>query len=156
MNEDLQKVYNFAVDLIGHKAVVSDEELNAAIAKLSVLFPDIDKNALKTELLANYSTTVEAHQILDGKDRRKPWLKQFRADKKSTWDFWNRYVEYLRKDKGFPDASINQIDNLTEDVVDRLFDPNIKNIVIDKKGLVVGQVQSGKNSKLYRTDLQGC
>lgn len=146
MNEDLQKVYNFAVDLIGHKAVVSDEELNAAIAKLSVLFPDIDKNALKTELLANYSTTVEAHQILDGKDRRKPWLKQFRADKKSTWDFWNRYVEYLRKDKGFPDASINQIDNLTEDVVDRLFDPNIKNIVIDKKGLVVGQVQSGKTA----------
>ena len=53
MNEDLQKAYNFAVDLIGHKAVVSDEELNAAIAKLSVLFPDIDKNALKTELLAN-------------------------------------------------------------------------------------------------------
>ena len=146
MSEDLQKVYNFAVDLIGHKAVVSDKEINAAIAKLSILFPDFDKEALKAELLANYSTTVEAHQILDGKDRRKPWLKQFRADKKSTWDFWNRYVEYLRKDKCFPEASINQIDDLTEDVVDRLFNPNIKNVVIDKKGLVVGQVQSGKTA----------
>ena len=139
-------VYNFAVDLIGHKAVVSDEEINAAIAKLSILFPDFDKEALKAELLANYSTTVEAHQILDGKERRKPWLKQFRADKKSTWDFWNRYVEYLRKDKCFPEASINQIDDITEDVVDRLFNPNIKNVVIDKKGLVVGQVQSGKTA----------
>lgn len=146
MSEELKKAYNIAVDIIGHKAVATDEEINAAIASVSLIYKDIDRNALKNELLANYSTTVEAHQILDGKDRRKPWLKQFRAEKKSTWDFWNRYVNYLRKDKGFPEASINQIDNLTEDIVDRLFNPNIKNVVIDKKGLVVGQVQSGKTA----------
>ena len=146
MSEELKKAYNIAVDIIGHKAVATDEEINEAIASVSLIYKDIDRNALKNELLANYSTTVEAHQILDGKDRRKPWLKQFRAEKKSTWDFWNRYVNYLRKDKGFPEASINQIDNLTEDIVDRLFNPNIKNVVIDKKGLVVGQVQSGKTA----------
>ena len=100
MSEELKKAYNIAVDIIGHKAVATDEEINAAIASVSLIYKDIDRNALKNELLANYSTTVEAHQILDGKDRRKPWLKQFRAEKKSTWDFWNRYVNYLRKDKG--------------------------------------------------------
>lgn len=146
MDEDTRIAYKLAVDIIGHKDVVQDSEINDAIAKVSLIYPTIDKEALKNELLTNYTTTVEAHQILDGKDRRKPWLKQFRADKKSSWDFWNRYVQYLEKDKNFPQASIDQIDHLTEDIVDRLFNPQVKNIQIGKKGMVVGQVQSGKTA----------
>ncbi len=146
MDEKLSKAYRLAVDLIGHKAIIQDEEIEDAIAKVVLLCPDIDKAALKDELLANYTTSVDVHQILDGKDRRKPWLRQFCADKKSTWSFWNRYMQYLEKDKHFPQASIDQIDKLTEDVVDRLFNPQIKNIQIDKKGMVVGQVQSGKTA----------
>ncbi len=146
MDENLKKAYDICRIIIGHKAVATDDEINAAIDKVSQIAEDIDVVALKNELLANYSTTVEAHQILEGKDRRTPWLKNFRSEKKSSWAFWNRYVEYLRKDKGFPEASIDQIDKLTEDVLDHLFDPHIKNVVIDKKGLVVGQVQSGKTA----------
>lgn len=146
MEEKLDTAYRVAVDIIGHKAVIQDKDITDAIEKVILWYPDIDKAALRKELLANYTTTVETHQILDGKDRRKPWLKQFRADRKSTWSFWNRYIQYLEKDKHFPRASIDQIDKLTEDVLDRLFNPQIKNIQIDKRGMVVGQVQSGKTA----------
>ena len=146
MEDILQKAYNIAVDLIGRRTGVTDKEIDDAISSVSMLFPSVDKTALKNELLANYTTKVEAYQILEGKERRKPWLKQFRADKISEWDFWNRYSQYLEKDKGFAQSAIDQIDKLTDDVLDHLFNPRIDNIKIDKKGLVVGQVQSGKTA----------
>lgn len=146
MDNKLTQAYRVALEIIGHKAVASDIEINNAINDVKTIYKDIDENALKNELLANYSTTVDSHQILEGKDRRKPWLKQFRADKKSNWNFWNRYKDYLSKDKNFSGAAISQIDSITDDVVDHLFNPQIKNIEIDKKGLVVGQVQSGKTA----------
>ena len=146
MDDKLIKAYRVALEIIGHKAVASDIEINNAINDVKTIYKDIDENALKDELLAKYSTKVDSHQILEGKDRRKPWLKQFRADKKSNWNFWNRYKDYLSKDKNFSGAAISQIDSITDDVVDHLFNPQIKNIEIDKKGLVVGQVQSGKTA----------
>lgn len=146
MDDTLQTAYNVAVAMIGHKDVVHDEEINEIIDSISGLYPGIDRQALKNELLANYTTTVDVHQILDGKARRKPWLKQFRADKESNWSFWKRYVQYLKETKSFPQASVDQIDHLTEDILDRLFNPQLKNIEINKKGMVVGQVQSGKTA----------
>lgn len=146
METDYIKVHTIAIDLIGHKNMATDEEIDSAIKNVKLIFKDIDEIALKNDLLACYSTTVDSHQILEGKDRRKPWLKQFRADKESEWNFWRRYKEYLSKDKSFSEAAISQIDSITDDIVDRLFNPRIKNIRIDKKGLVVGQVQSGKTA----------
>lgn len=146
MEESLQKAYNIAVAMIGHKDVVKDEEIGETIIQVAKIYPGIDRQALRNELLANYTTTVDIHQILDAKARRKPWLKQFRADQKSTWSFWKRYELYLQQTKNFPQASVDQIDHLTEDVLDRLFNPQLKNIEIDKKGMVVGQVQSGKTA----------
>lgn len=146
MEDNFQKAYNIAVDYIGRKPQVLDSEISDAIQKVALLFPNIDKIALKNELLACYTTKVEAYQILEGKDRRKPWLKQFKADKKSSWSFWNRYTQYLEKEKGFAQSAIDQINNLTDDVMDHLFDPQIEGIQIGKKGLVVGQVQSGKTA----------
>ena len=46
MSEELKKAYNIAVDIIGHKAVATDEEINAAIASVSLIYKDIDRNAL--------------------------------------------------------------------------------------------------------------
>lgn len=146
MEDEFRKAYNVAVELIGRKDIVKDEDINNALTNVAILFPRINKEALKRELLANYTTTVEVHQILDGKTRRKPWVKQFCADRKSNWFFWKRYKQYLEHDKGLPQASIAQIDHLTEDALDRLFNPQLNNIEIDKKGMVVGQVQSGKTA----------
>ena len=47
--------------------------------------------------------------------------------------------------KNFAPKVINEIDRLTDDILDKLYNPTIRDVKgIDKKGLVVGQVQSGK------------
>ena len=40
-------------------------------------------------------------------------------------------------------STLNRLDNLTDDILDRLIDPNTVG-PWDKRGMVVGQVQSGK------------
>lgn len=142
-----EKAYNIAADFIGHKQFATNEEIDAAIENVLHFFPKINKESLKAELLANYSTTVDNPQILEGRERRIPWLKQFKADNPQLpWNFWNRYKSFLRKDKRYPEASVNQIDEISDKILDHLFNPQEKNIIIDKKGLVVGQVQSGKTA----------
>lgn len=146
MDNRFQTAYNVACAIIGHRQGVKDSDIDNTLNMVMQMYPDVDKEALKAELLESYTVKVEAIQILDGKESRKPWLKDFRAEKQSDWSFWKRYVQYLASDKAFPQASIDQIDDLTEKVLDRLFNPRIPNIQINKKGLVVGQVQSGKTA----------
>jgi hypothetical protein len=72
-----------------------------------------------------------------------PWI----IDKKATieWSFWNRYRDYLETEKNFAPTIVNELDRLTDKILDGTFDPTAK-IQIGKRGLVVGQVQSGKTS----------
>lgn len=147
MEQNFSQAYSIAVELIGHKPCATDEEINSAVSNVSIILPNTDEGALRAELLANYTTSVEDYQILEGKERRTPWLKQFKSDRaQDYWAFWNRYIEYLRKDKEFPVAAIAQTEKLTDDILDRLFDPQMEKVKIAKKGLVVGQVQSGKTA----------
>jgi hypothetical protein len=92
-------------------------------------------------LSATFSVFSEEYRILDTDEGYTPWLKDIKAD--IQWNFWNRYENYLRK-KIAPDT-INKLYNLTDDILDRIANPS-KPGAWDKRGMVVGQVQSGKTS----------
>ncbi len=59
--------------------------------------------------------------------------------------FWTRYSTYLYKDAGFNSDVINSIDIATDEMMDLLSDPLSSN-VFQRRGLVIGDVQSGKTS----------
>ncbi|HPW96583.1 MAG TPA: Z1 domain-containing protein [Paludibacteraceae bacterium] len=146
MNENYQKSIGICQSIIGRKASVSDSEISDAVMKAKMLYPDIDDVKLKDELLSMYSVRIDVFQILEGKERREPWLRDFKAKQISKWEFWTRYADYLEKQKKFPSNVILQLDDLTDKVLDKLFNPQRTDIQIAKKGLVVGQVQSGKTA----------
>lgn len=125
---------------------VTDEQIDEAINKVSVLYPNVDRDELKMELLSLYGVIVKDYQILEGSERRRPWLGDFKAERKSSWLFWSRYKEYLSEQRGYPNIVVQRLDNMTDKVLDNLFNPQLTNTIIAKKGLVVGQVQSGKTS----------
>ena len=58
--------------------------------------------------------------------------------------YWEAFSEHLRR-KGWPEESINDLDESTFAVMERLADPKSREAV-PKKGLVVGYVQSGKTA----------
>ena len=146
MNDNYQVAIEICQSIIGRKASVADSEINEAVVKTKMLYPDVDTVKLKNDLLSMYSVKIDTFQILEGRERREPWLKDFRADQKSKWEFWTRYAEYLEKQKKFAPSVILQLDELTDKVLDKLFNPQRSEIQIAKKGLVVGQVQSGKTA----------
>lgn len=141
-----QKLVELCQDLIGRKVSVSDEEIDEAIAYVTRIKPDANVEKLKSDLLSLYSIKIDRFQILEGKERREPWLKDFQANQKSKWEFWKRYTDYLSKQKQFAPSVIAQLDELTDKVLDKLFNPQRPEIKISKRGLVVGQVQSGKTA----------
>ncbi|OQX22704.1 MAG: hypothetical protein BWK75_00090 [Candidatus Altiarchaeales archaeon A3] len=121
----------------------SSQDINTSIDTVLKMFPDLvsERETLFNYLSATFSVFSEDYRILDNDEGYKPWLKDKKADIK--WDFWNRYLIYLQN-RIAPDT-INKLDNLTDDILDRIANPAISG-VWDKRGMVVGQVQSGKTS----------
>ncbi|MBC7389092.1 MAG: Z1 domain-containing protein [Opitutaceae bacterium] len=130
--------------LPGTGAVSTAQIISAVDIALSIpLYSSLDKDSLIRETEALYNITIDDFRIIEKQERRLPWLPDKKAGIK--WNFWNRYRDYLEIDKNFAPEVLGKLDRLTDRILDSIFDPT-KNIVIDKRGLVVGQVQSGKTS----------
>ena len=148
MNELNEKAINMCQVMIGFKPGVSDGDIDTAISTVTSLpmFAGLNKIELKKSLLSIYNVKVDTYQILEGRDARIPWLKEFKAECRSEWLFWTRYKKYLAEQKHFAPEVIFQLDDLTDRILDKLFNPQRSDVIINKKGLVVGQVQSGKTA----------
>jgi hypothetical protein len=132
--------------MIGEKAVINDADLNSAISRVKLLYPDVDDNILKIKLQDTYALRVEPWQILQGIERRVFWLNDFKANNLSSWSFWERYKSYLITNEKLAPEVIRSTDEVTDKILDNTFNPRLSNNQVCKKGLVVGQVQSGKTS----------
>lgn len=82
-------------------------------------------------------------KILEDNRDHEEWL----ADARSSieWNFWNRYKKYLEVDEKLPPLVVKNIDETTEEILKRLESPARKG-AWDRRGMVVGNVQSGKTS----------
>jgi hypothetical protein len=107
-------------------------------------YSHLDRELLIKEIETLYNIRAEGWVTLEGKASRKPWLNARRDT--IDWSFWKRYETYLEDYKSFAPDTLRRLDRLTDDIVDQLFDPAVPDVKIDKRGLVVGQVQSGKTS----------
>jgi len=76
-------------------------------------------------------------------DENNPWLGEKRTSIDFANGFWGNYKQYLEEEKNYSPDVINKLDLLTDEILNNLFNPTLR-IKINKKGLVVGQVQSGK------------
>lgn len=92
-----------------------------------------------------YTIRQDDFRSIEKADENLPWLNEKRAELDFSNGFWGRYREYLEIEKNFAPEVINKLDRLTDSILDNLFNPSLK-ITINKKGLVVGQVQSGKTA----------
>ena len=104
----------------------------------------VDIDALTRELEANLNVVVGDGSILTGDESMHvPWLPQRRAS--IEWGFTRRYRRFLMEQKGWPLAAIRGSDNLTDRLLELLEDPE-RTGPWDRRGMVVGEVQSGKTS----------
>lgn len=124
----------------------SPEELRGLIETLNTLVTGgvveaDDLEQLARSIETRYSVSMGMGAIVDD-GNFEPWLD---AAKKDIDPFyWKRYQKLLVKN-GLPQDVVTKLDYVTDQILGRLGDPN-KNSEWDRRGMVVGHVQSGKTA----------
>jgi hypothetical protein len=126
-----------------HQGQITDDVLLAVIEKASAINivegQTFDKQELFEILRADFSIGKGEITILS--DDVEPWLNEEKANIK--FELWNRYKLYMSEnDPSFP---VNDLDDFTDRILDKCVNPK-KQGSWDRRGMVVGHVQSGKTS----------
>lgn len=100
----------------------------------------VDKESLVEELIRRYSIWMGEDTSLCNEEGHLSWLK---SDSKRDWRYWHRYRQWL--DKSLPWSVLDTLDRSTDNILAQLEQPSREGRW-DRRGLVVGHVQSGKTS----------
>ncbi|MBK9391248.1 MAG: hypothetical protein IPN68_14025 [Bacteroidetes bacterium] len=127
----IEQAKNICIIILGNIKNPTVTDINNSIDEALKIFPglSLQRELLINSLTATFSVFSEDYKILDTDEGYVPWLKDRKAS--INWNFWNRYTNYLQN-KIAPDT-INKLDNLTDDILDRIANPAIKG-PWDKKG----------------------
>ncbi|MFL4198037.1 endonuclease, partial [Escherichia coli] len=99
-----------------------------------------NREILVEELIRRYSIWIGEDTSLSNDEGHQPWLT---ADAKREWRYWHRYRQWLGKT--MPWGVLDTLDRSTDRVLGLLEQPGREGRW-DRRGLVVGHVQSGKTS----------
>ena len=146
MSESLSQLENMVWANLAEERFPTAESIRNLIAevrKLSMFsyVSDEDAERLARQFEERVSITQEIGSTLEDRDHQ-PWLPA--ALKNIEPFYWNRYRRHLIQE-GLPPAAVTALDNVTSRVLGLLQNP-AQSGAWDRRGLVVGHVQSGKTA----------
>jgi hypothetical protein len=155
LTEDLENIEQMAADLLRRKAKevggIEESVFRQAVHQMAQLtlstysditIKDIPVDQIVKRLQQRFSIKMSLGTMFEA-EKYRPWLE---AAMITDWYYWRRYKKYLGKRKRpYPPSVINSMDKITDQILDHLENPK-KNGSWDIRGLVVGQVQSGKTA----------
>lgn len=98
----------------------------------------LDRNAVTDELIRRFSVWRSQDMSLENIEGHIPWLT---PERKKNWRYWQRYREM--QETRLPWQAVDGLDKSTDRILGLLEDPERQG-QWDRRGLVVGHVQSGK------------
>lgn len=100
----------------------------------------IDIEGAIAELIRRYSIWIGQNSTISDDSDHEAWLA---SSRKKGWRYWPRYRDML--DRKMPPAAMDALEISTDEVLGLLEDPK-RSGSWDRRGLVVGHVQSGKTA----------
>jgi hypothetical protein len=137
------------VSLAAHQANLgrnlTREDIEHVVDELLQLamFSSTDRRALIADLEERFTVWTGDLTVIGNDDDHQPWLHIRKPD--IPWKFWDRYVPYLAAQQRLAPSAIKTIDKVSEEVLSRIEDP-ARLGPWDRRGLVMGNVQSGKTA----------
>jgi hypothetical protein len=151
MTEDAKTFKRIVQDLLDKHSVsdsmsdtIIDEQVSNTFSAKGVLglnLTDEDKNSVRNELLADNKIRLEPGIAIVPRTHKK-WFAERKPE--LNLDYWDRFKELLVKDKGFPVNVVAEMDKVSDEIVDLLGDPTRTEEREQRRGLIIGDVQSGK------------
>ncbi len=148
LNDIEKKAYRVLKTLLYEekKSLESIEE-SVNIIKCMKPFSDYENieeicDKIKSAYIANIGITNPSAEFLLKNDENENWMDGRDVEECN----FERYIDYLRNED-FPEESIEKIIHSTKEILSKCADPEGKNVNnLKKKGLVMGDVQSGKTA----------
>lgn len=145
MNEAIETVKNMVESGLFNQARKTEDELRSMIRGVAALVPpglsdeEIEQIAREIEhkqgIKAGLGAVVDSEDFEHWLDDAKPSIEPF---------YWNRYQKLLLQN-GLPKDVVISTDTVTDTILSRLGNPE-KHLPWDRRGMVVGHVQSGKTA----------
>lgn len=144
MTKDQEKVIALVQLQIEPDETVDENKIKKLVEFFQKLIPLSEEAAAETiaELQSKLAVKMDRGSFVKEKNHVS-WY--YAAKGKINHKFWNRYSTYLYKDASFNSDVINSIDVATDEMMDLLSNPN-EATAFQRRGLVIGDVQSGKTS----------
>ncbi|PHV30767.1 endonuclease [Janthinobacterium sp. BJB312] len=147
-NELIENVIATAQRLIRaekDKSKVTPGYIAAKVQKAVDMFTEdepiiIDQQVVISILIQRFSHWMGKSTTMKDNTNHKDWLN---AARKTNWQYWRRYQDFL--ESKLSDTVVEGIDEATDSILELLEDPQ-RTDSWDRRGLVVGHVQSGKTS----------
>ena len=117
-----------------------EETIDRALALRRSWRDAIDREAVKDELIRRASVWIGRETTLSSNQGHRDWLT---PGHKRDWRYWQRYAEFL--ERRLPQDAVQALDLSTDTVLSLIENPK-RDGQWDRRGLVVGHVQSGKTS----------
>lgn len=132
--------------LVENSGSLEEQEIRQTV--LSVVgflgVQEIDVERLIIELDSQFQTIIGTERVLSGVDGGwSQWLPERRGS--IDWTFWDHYRQHLSNEKGWPDTTVDSLDDSTDRVLGLITNPTTSGSW-DRRGMVVGHVQSGKTA----------
>jgi hypothetical protein len=130
--------------VLGREPSVTIEQIRSMVDRMLQIVSkdgvDSEKIVRNIEVCLNVKIDGGGGALGDDSDHID-WLGLKRPNIK--WGYWERYKHWLRFVKGMPPKVLDELEDSTEEVLGRLEDP-YRPGQWDRRGMVVGHVQSGK------------
>lgn len=122
---------------------VAASEFDRILSKTGSDLSEEERQRLIEEMEYEFTIFAPQSEVLLDSTGHEEWLRD--ASGTINWHFWSRYINYLQHVKELPTRVVDNLDELTDSILGYLEDPRRQG-TWDRRGIVVGQVQSGKTA----------
>lgn len=143
--ENRQKVVKFVQELLLDEEDRSSitpaliaEKIDMVVTMKPNWGEELDREAVTDELIRRFSLWIGQDTTLKSNFGHEAWLN---SSRKQDWRYWQRYREWLERKLSW--KAVEALDHSTDEILGLLEDP-AREGNWDRRGLVVGHVQSGK------------
>ncbi|MCY4101565.1 MAG: hypothetical protein OXF46_11710, partial [Rhodobacteraceae bacterium] len=134
---NLRKIETVTSKIIWDEIKILLDAYNAAN-----LIEEIDPDTLFRDISSLISVWQPDPSVL--RDRKHiNWVPSMRSE--IDWGFWRRYREFIEEEKGWSDKITAKLDSITDNILGDIGNPYQEGSW-DRRGMVVGDVQSGKTA----------
>lgn len=147
MNDIQKMLKNMVVVSIGSNDVLEERIIDERLDEIKglplfVTLSISEVEEIRASIKADFSIKLDRGFLIEEKGHEKWFLA-----KKASLDmkYWERYKKYLLSDKGFSSKVVNTMDDVLDTLTDLLGDPS-RDIAYKRRGLIIGDVQSGKTA----------